>query len=97
MSLKTKNLSIVNVHVNIKNLHLQVLMVLCGGMSKKLHKLQVVKFAKNDLQGEHYAISEKRQKNEQHLCLVTYTFTKLSQNVCLIITQVLMYINARCD
>ena len=36
-------------------------------------------------------------KNEQHLRLVAHIFTKLSQNVCLINTNILMYQHARCD
>ena len=36
---------------------------------------------------------KKYHKNERNLRLVTYTFTKLSQNVCLINTQILIYID----
>ena len=36
-------------------------------------------------------------KIERHLCLVTHTFTKLSQNVYLINTYILMYCYARCS
>ena len=42
-------------------------------------------------------MSEKYIKNERHLSLVTHSFTKLSQNVCLIDTHILMYRHARCD
>ena len=40
---------------------------------------------------------KKYHKNERHLCLVAYIFTKLSQNVCIIITHILMYWFARCN
>ena len=36
-------------------------------------------------------------KNERHLCLVTHSFTKLSQNVCLMNTQFFMYRYTWCD
>ena len=36
-------------------------------------------------------------KNERHLCLVIYTFTKLLQNGCLINIHILMYWYARCN
>ena len=34
---------------------------------------------------------EKYHKNERHFCLETHSFLKLSQNVCLINTLILMY------
>ena len=34
---------------------------------------------------------KKYHKNEQHLCLVTHIFTKLSENVCLISTRILLH------
>ena len=40
---------------------------------------------------------KKYHKNERHLCLVAYIFTKLSQNVCLINTNILMYWHFRCN
>ena len=40
---------------------------------------------------------KKCHKNEQHLCYVTHIFTKLSQNVCLINTHILIYCNAICN
>ena len=36
-------------------------------------------------------------KNEQHISLVAYSITKLTQNVCLISTHTLIYRCARCD
>ena len=36
-------------------------------------------------------------KNERHLCLVLHICTKLSQNVCLINTQILVYWHAKCN
>ena len=36
-------------------------------------------------------------KNERRLCVVAHSFTKLSQYVCLINTQILVYQYARCD
>ena len=39
----------------------------------------------------------KFQKNERHLSLVTHSFTKLPQNMCLINTQILVYWHARCN
>ena len=38
---------------------------------------------------------KKFHKNERHLSLVTHTFTKLSQNVCLINKHILVYWHAR--
>ena len=40
---------------------------------------------------------KKYPKNEGHLCLVVYIFTKLSQNVFLINTHILMYWHSRCN
>ena len=40
---------------------------------------------------------KKYHDNERHFCLVTQSFTKLSLNVCLINTLILMYWDARCD
>ena len=40
---------------------------------------------------------KKYHKNERHLRLVTHSFTKLSQNVCLIDTHILIYRYARCN
>ena len=46
----------------------------------------------------HWPMSEKNiTKNERHLSLVAHSFTKLSQNVCLINTHILIYWHARCD
>ena len=40
---------------------------------------------------------KKYQKNDRHLCLVWYNFTKLSQNMCLINANILIYQYARLD
>ena len=40
---------------------------------------------------------KKYHKTERHLSLVTHNFTKLSQNVCLISTYILIYRYARCN
>ena len=36
-------------------------------------------------------------RNERHLCLVTQSITKLSQNKCLVNTHILIYRHTRCD
>ena len=46
---------------------------------------------------KHCPKSEKNHKNERHLCLITHKFTKISQNVCLINTHILIDCHARCD
>ena len=40
---------------------------------------------------------KKFHKNERHLSLVTHSFPKFSQNICLINTHILIYWNARCS
>ena len=42
-------------------------------------------------------IWKKWYKNEWHICLVGHSFTKLSQNTCLINTLVLIYQYVKCD
>ena len=42
-------------------------------------------------------MSEKYDKNERHLRLVTHFFTKLSQIVCLINSGIFIYRFTRCD
>ena len=39
---------------------------------------------------------KKYHKSERHLRLMTHIFTKLSQNVCLVNTHILVYQHARC-
>ena len=47
---------------------------------------------------KHCPMFEKKyHKNERDLRLVTYSFTKLSQIMCLINIQILIYQNARCN
>ena len=40
---------------------------------------------------------KKYSKNERHLCLVRHSFNKISQNMCLINTHILVYRYARCN
>ena len=42
-------------------------------------------------------MSENKNKNERHFCLLTHFLTKLSQNVCLINMHIFLYWHARCD
>ena len=42
-------------------------------------------------------VCKKYHKNERHLSLVTHSVTKLSQNMCLINTHILVYWHDRCD
>ena len=44
---------------------------------------------------KHDVCLKKNHKNERHLGLVTHSFTKLSQNVCLIKTHILIYWHAK--
>ena len=40
---------------------------------------------------------KKYHKNERHLCLVAHIFTKVSHDMCLINTHILLYQHARCN
>ena len=40
---------------------------------------------------------KKYHKNERHLCSVTHVFTKISENVCLISTYILIWWHVKCD
>ena len=47
---------------------------------------------------QHCPMSEnENNKNERHFCLISCIFTKLSQNVCLINTHILIHRYVRCD
>ena len=46
---------------------------------------------------EHCPMSEKYHKNKHHLCLIPYTFAKLSQNMFLINTHIPMHWHTRCE
>ena len=70
---------------------------LCGGSERLLKIANWTTNLQQCFLTDWQHCSKKYHKNERHLRLVTHIFSKLSQNVCLFNTHILIYWHARCN